>query len=191
MIILILGRLIRDSLRQSTDKPIHSVVGGIISTTIVQSSSLVSLIVLAFVGAGIIPLINAIGIVLGSNLGTTFTGWIVATLGFKLDLTTLIYPLIALGGLSYGLFKGRWKSFSQLVLGLALLLMGLDFMKDSVHTLTELIDIKALSNYPLFVYLLMGVIFTAIIQSSSAAMMLTLSALHAGIIPLPAAAAWS
>jgi len=183
------GKTFRHFLKESTDKPIRSVLSGIISTTIVQSSSLVSLIVMAFVGAGIIPLVNAIGVVLGSNLGTTFTGWIVTTLGFKLDFSTIIFPLLAFGGLSFGLLKGRLKSASLLILGLALLLMGLDFMKDSVSTLTKIVDINQLRGYPLIVYLLIGVVFTAIIQSSSATMMLTLSALHAGIIPLPAAAA--
>jgi phosphate:Na+ symporter len=183
------GKGFRRFLRESTDKPVGSVFGGIVATAIVQSSSLVSLIVMAFVGAGIIPLGNAIGIVLGSNLGTTITGWIVTTLGFKLNFITIVYPLFAIGGLSFGLLKGRWQSVSQLVLGLAFLLLGLDFMKDSVNTLTTLVDVEELGGYPLIVYLLIGVIFTAIIQSSSATMMLTLSALYAGIIPLPAAAA--
>ena len=183
------GKRFRRFLRYSTDKPVGSAMGGIVATAIVQSSSLVGLIVLAFVGAGIIPLVNAIGIVLGSNLGTTFTGWIVATLGFKFDLGIFIYPLAALGGLSYGVLKGHWKSLSQLVFSFALLLMGLDFMKDSVGMLTEHVDIKVLSGYPLIVYLIVGTVLAAIIQSSSATMMLTLSALYAGILPLPAAAA--
>lgn len=182
------GKRFRRLLRDSTNRPVHSVIGGVIITAIVQSSSLVGLIVLAFVGAGLIPLVNAIGIILGSNLGTTFTGWIVALLGFKLDLTILIYPLVAAGGLSYGLLKGHWKSLSQLVLSFALLLMGLNFMKDSVGMLTEYADINALSGYPLIFYVFVGIVFTAIIQSSSAMMMLTLSALYAGIISLPAAA---
>ncbi len=183
------GRRFRRFLRYSTDKPVSSAFGGIISTAIVQSSSLVGLIVLAFVGAGIIPLVNAIGIILGSNLGTTFTGWIVVTVGFKLDLSTFIFPLVALGGLSYGLLKGHWKAFGQIILSLALLLLGLDFMKSSMSLLTEHVDINVLSGYPLIIYLLIGVVLTAIIQSSSATMMLTLSALYTGIIPLPAAAA--
>ena len=183
------GRRFRRFLRHSTANPIRSAAGGIVATAIVQSSSLVSLIVLAFVGAGIIPLVNAIGIVLGSNLGTTFTGWIVATLGFKLDLTLLIYPLAAVGGLSYGLLKGHWKAFSQFLFSFALLLLGLSFMKDSVAILTGYVGIDEFSDYPLFVYLFIGVVITAIIQSSSANMMLTMSALYAGIVPLPAAVA--
>jgi phosphate:Na+ symporter len=183
------GKRFRRFLRYSTDKPVSSAFGGIVATALVQSSSLVGLIVLAFVGAGIIPLANAIGIVLGSNLGTTFTGWIVATLGFKLDLDTFIFPLLALGGLSYGLLRGHWRAFGQIILSLALLLLGLDFMKSSMTILTEQADITVLLGYPLYFYLLAGVIFTAVIQSSSATMMLTLSALYADIIPLPAAAA--
>lgn len=183
------GKKFRRFIRYSTNKPVRSVIGGIFATTIVQSSSLVGLIVLAFVGAGIIPLVNAIGIIIGSNLGTTFTGWIVTTLGFKLNFTLLIYPMLAIGGLSYGLLKGQIRNYSLFILGFALLLMGLDFMKDSVGVLTTRADIDVISGYPLIVYLLVGTLFTAIIQSSSAAMMLTLSALYAGIIPLPAAAA--
>lgn len=183
------GKRFQQALSSSTKYPFQSIFVGTIATTIVQSSSLVGLIVLAFVGAGIIPLANAIGIVLGSNLGTTFTGWVVATLGFKFNLTTFIYPMLGLAGLGYGLFKGSLKSFALLVLGLALLLMGLDFMKDSASALTEQADIKLLSGYPLIVYLLVGTALTAVIQSSSAVMMLTLSALYAGIIPLPEAAA--
>jgi len=183
------GHGFRQFFRQSTNKPIRSVFGGIIATTILQSSSLVGLIVLAFVGAGVIPLVNAIGVIIGSNLGTTFTGWIVTTLGFKLNFSAFIYPLIAFAGISYGLLKGKIKNFCLLLLAFSLLLMGLDFMKESVELLNQRADIQVLRGYPLFVYLIVGILFTAIIQSSSATMMLTLSALYAGIIPLPAAAA--
>lgn len=183
------GNRFQQFLRYTTDKPVHSAISGIIATTIVQSSSLVGLIVLAFVGADLIPLVNAIGIILGSNLGTTFTGWLVATLGFKLDFTTLIYPVLALGSLSYSFLKGHGRTISQLLVSLALLLMGLEFMKSSVSTLTTLVDMQAIRDLPLIVYLVIGIIFTAIIQSSSATMMLTLSALYADIIPIQAAAA--
>ena len=183
------GRRFQQALSHSTKSPLRSIFAGMVTTTIVQSSSLVSLIVLAFVGAGIIPLVNAIGIVLGSNLGTTFTGWVVATLGFKFDLATFIYPMMAVAGLAYGLLKGQWQSFALFIFGLALLLMGLDFMKGSAGTLTQQVDISLLSGYPLIIYLLVGTVLTAIIQSSSAVMMLTLSALYAGFIPLPEAAA--
>ena len=185
----LVGKRFRRMLQHSTNKPFRSVFGGVVATSILQSSSLVGLLVLAFVGAGIIPLVNAIGIIIGSNLGTTFTGWIVTTLGFKVNFSSFIYPLIGFGGLAYGLTKGKIRFISQLLLGFAFLLMGLDFMKAAVGELNQLIDIKSIAGYPLIVYLIAGAVFTAVIQSSSAAMMLTLSALYAGIIPLPAAAA--
>jgi phosphate:Na+ symporter len=183
------GKRFRKVLQNSTDKPIHSVLSGITATTILQSSSLVGLIVLAFVGAGIIPLVNAIGIIIGSNLGTTFTGWIVTTLGFKLNFSNFIYPLLGTSGIVYGLTKGRTKLIAQFILGFALLLMGLDFMKTAASELENLVDFGVLSVYPLITYLFAGAVFTAIIQSSSATMMLTLAALNASIISLDVAAA--
>ncbi len=173
----------------STNRPIRSVSTGIIATAMVQSSSLVGLITLAFVGAGIMPLVNGIGVVLGSNLGTTFTGWMVATLGFKVDMSLLVYPLLGLGGLGYGLLKGKSQSVALAILGMSLLLMGLDFMKDSATAVSDQLSLGVLQGYPLIVYLLFGVVMTAIIQSSSVMMMLSLAALYAGLLTLPAAAA--
>ena len=173
----------------STNQPWRSVSTGLLATALVQSSSLVALITLAFVGVGIMPLVNGIGVVLGSNLGTTFTGWLVATLGFKVDISLLIYPLLGLGGMGYGLLKGRLKFIALAVLGLALLLFGLNLMKDSFSLFSEQLQLDVLQGYPLIVYLLFGVVVTAIIQSSSVMMMLALSALYAEILSLPAAAA--
>ena len=97
------GRSFKRFLRRYTSRPIQGVLTGAISTAALQSSSVVGLIVLAFVGTGIIPLSGGIGMVFGSNLGTTATGWIVATLGFKLDIEAIALPLIALGGLGVAL----------------------------------------------------------------------------------------
>lgn len=183
------GSRFRRFLRHTTKTPLTSVLSGIVTTVIVQSSSLVGLIVLALVGAAIIPLKNAIGVVIGANLGTTFTGWIVATIGFKMDLAAATLPLLGIAGIGLALLQGQLRIYAQLIFGLALILMGLGFMKESVATLSGILDINVLSGYPLIAFLLVGVVFTVIIQSSSAAMMITLSALNADIIPLPAAAA--
>ena len=185
----LVGGSFRRFLRQSTQHRLASVSGGIIATAIVQSSSLVGLIVLAFVGAGIIPLVNAIGIVVGSNLGTTFTGWIVTALGFRLDLDTYALPVLGISALGYTLLKDRWQAFCLFLVGLALIVAGLGFMKTSVATLSTQFDIASIRDLPLLVFLVAGLILTAIIQSSSATMMITLSALHAELIPLQAAAA--
>jgi phosphate:Na+ symporter len=185
------GRSFKRFLRQYTAKPLRGVLAGAATTAALQSSSVVSLIVLAFVGTGVITLASAIGIVFGSNLGTTATGWIVATVGFKLDIEALALPLIAAGGFGvvWSASGTRRAGLSHLVAGLGLMLMGLEFMKSGALIATEFFDPAELAGYPLIVFLLTGLLLTAIIQSSSATIMITLSALYAGAINLESAAA--
>lgn len=185
------GRPFKRFLRQHTTHPVKGVLSGAFATAVLQSSSVVSLIVLAFVGTGIISLASAIGIVFGSNLGTTATGWIVATIGFKLDIEALALPLVAVGGFGVVWSKAgtRRAGFSHLVAGLGLMLMGLEFMKSGSISSTRLFDPASLSAYPAIVFLGAGLLLTAVIQSSSATIMITLSALYAGVIPLTSAAA--
>lgn len=185
------GRSFKQFLRQYTARPIKGVLAGAVSTAALQSSSVVSLIVLAFVGTGIVTLASAVGIVFGSNLGTTATGWIVATIGFRLDIEALALPLIAIGGFGvvWSAEGTRRLGFSHLLAGLGLMLMGLEFMKSGALIATELFDPKALAGYPLIVFLVTGLLLTAVIQSSSATIMITLSALYAGAVPLASAAA--
>ena len=185
------GRSFKKFLRQYTARPVRGVIAGALSTAALQSSSVVSLIVLAFVGTGIVSLASALGIVFGSNLGTTMTGWIVATVGFKLDIEALALPLITIGGFGvvWSAAGTRRAGLSHFVVGLGLMLMGLEFMKSGALVATEMFDPAALAGYPLIVFLLAGLLLTAVIQSSSATIMITLSALYAGAIPLEAAAA--
>ncbi len=185
------GRSFKKFLRQYTAKPLRGVVAGAITTAALQSSSVVSLIVLAFVGTGIISLASALGIVFGSNLGTTATGWIVATVGFKLDIEALALPLVTIGGFGvvWSAAGTRRAGVSHFIVGLGLMLMGLEFMKSGSLIATTLFDPVELAGYPLIVFLVAGLLLTAIIQSSSATIMITLSALYANAIPLEAAAA--
>lgn len=188
---LLTGRPFKKFLRDHTSHPIKGVLAGAVSTAALQSSSVVSLIVMAFVGTGVISLASAIGIGFGSNLGTTATGWIVATVGFKLDIEALALPLIAIGGLGvvWSRQGSKRSGFSNLLAGLGLMLMGLEFMKTGAISATSLFDPEKLSSYPPIVFLLTGIFITALIQSSSATIMITLSALYADVIPLPSAAA--
>ncbi|TNF06512.1 MAG: Na/Pi cotransporter family protein [Gammaproteobacteria bacterium] len=184
-------RSFRHLLRDYTKTPVRGVFIGIISTACLQSSSMVGLIVLAFVGAGILTMTNALGVIFGANLGTTFTGWIVATIGFRMSLTEYAMPMLALGTLGVVFLNPDYRRHSQarLLLGLGLLLMGLDFMKTSMGFLSEHISPSVFSEYPILLYVVGGLIFTALIQSSSATMMIVLSAIHAGVLPLTTAAA--
>jgi len=183
------GRSLAAFLRRRTDSSLKAMAGGIVATAFLQSSSVVSLMVLAFTAAGLLNLASALGVVFGANLGTTFTGWIVATLGFKVDLEALVLPLIAAGGLLFVFGRDRASSVGQAVTGLALLLLGLQFMKESVALLADGLDVGQLAALAAWQYLLFGTVFAAIIQSSSATMVITLAALDAGVINLPNAAA--
>ncbi|MBQ0720213.1 MAG: Na/Pi cotransporter family protein [Gammaproteobacteria bacterium] len=184
-------RHLRTLLRYHTRSPLQGVAVGTISTAFLQSSSLVGLFVLAFVGSGILPLQNALGIIFGANLGTTFTGWIVTAIGFKLDLNGYSLILIALGSLAYATFKAGSLRYHQaaLLFGFGLLLLGLSWMKESMSFLGTQVDASLFQDYPLIIYFFGGVVFTALIQSSSATMVIILSAVNADIIPLSTAAA--
>ena len=186
----IAGNRFKSLLVQHTSTPLSAIASGTVATAILQSSSFVSLLMLAFVGARLLPLKNAIGVVLGANLGTTATGWLVATIGFKLDLGGLALPLIALGGLLSNMeLAHRFRDAARFSLALGLLLLGLQFMKEAVGDASQLIDIETLSQMSGVQFLFLGVVFSAIVQSSSATMVIALSALDAGIIDLPQAAA--
>ncbi|TNF88239.1 MAG: Na/Pi cotransporter family protein [Gammaproteobacteria bacterium] len=182
------GRSFRQFLRGYTRTPTRSVLTGTAVTAMVQSSSLVGLMVLAFVGAGIMTLPSALGVIFGSNLGTTFTGWIVVTLGFKLDIQALALPLIGVGSLVLVSTQGRLAAFGRLAAGLGFLLLGLDFMKDSVASIRQPVDAVSLAGFASWQYFFFGVVFAAIVQSSSATMLVAIAALDAGLISLVAAA---
>lgn len=184
-------RAFRRILRDYTNTPVRGVMMGVVSTACLQSSSMVGLIVLAFVGAGILTMANALGVIFGASLGTTFTGWIVATIGFKLSLTEYALPLLAVGtlGTVFISTEHRRNSQARLLLGLGLLLMGLDFMKTSMGALVEQSVPGVFADYPILFYALGGLLFTALVQSSSATMMIVLSAIHAEIMPLTTGAA--
>lgn len=185
------GRRLKNWILTSTRSPVSSALSGTVLTALLQSSSLVGLVVLAFASAGAIPLVNAVGVLLGANLGTTFTGWLVTLIGFKLDLEQAALPIVAIAGLAQIIIKppSPWHAAGKLGLGFGLLLFGLSTMKDSVAGLPSALSFDTLQGYSPFIYLLIGTAMTAIIQSSSAMMILTLTALNAGLIALPEAAA--
>ena len=159
------GRAFKKFLRKHTKNKIKAILSGTFITAIVQSSSVVSLMTLAFVGAGVIKLTNAIGIILGSNLGTTMTGWVVATLGFKLDIESFALPCIGIGGLGLIFLarSDRFSNISKLVVGFGFLFLGLNYMKLSISDLAETFDIGMYADYSLIVFAMIGLVLTAII----------------------------
>ncbi len=188
---LLSGRSFKILIRRYTGTRIKGLFSGIVSTAVLQSSSAVSLMVLAFVGAGLVTLINAIAVIMGAKVGTTITAWIVAIFGFTFKIETFALPLIGLGGIGLIFLSKstRYVNISKLLISFGFLFHGLDFMKTSVEHLAAAIDIAALPTFGPFVYILAGILLTAIMQSSSATIAVVLTTLFSGIINFQAAAA--
>lgn len=185
------GRNFKLFLQRTTKNRIGAVTGGTVVTAILQSSSMVSLMVLAFVGAGVFSMKNAMAIILGANLGTTLDSWLVATLGFKVDIEIAAYPAVFAGGLLLILFGNRKtvKYIAYFLFGFGLLFIGLSFMKMAMEGQVKAFDFSKYAEMSMVVFLIIGFIITSLVQSSSVTMAITLSALHAGAITFPAAAA--
>ncbi|AFL86033.1 Na+/phosphate symporter [Belliella baltica DSM 15883] len=180
------GKPFRNLLQKSTNTAWKGILIGALITAVLQSSSLVTLMVLAFLGAGVINLKNAIGVILGANLGTTMTAWIVATLGFKFSVASFAMPFLGIGSLMFIFFSSRpmLKNLGAFTVGFGLLFLGLDFMKLAIEAVADQIDLSQFDKYGLWVYLLIGLVVTALIQSSSAMVVIILSAMSAGVIGL-------
>lgn len=179
------GRSFKLFLRNQTNRTYKAILSGALVTALLQSSSLVTLLVMSFAGSGLIGLSSGIGLIMGANIGTTATGWLVTLVGFKLDINAMILPFVAVGGLGLAFLKSeKLAAFSKMLMGLSLLFMGLGFMKDAFSELTTSIDFSFLVGKPSILFVLFGAFLTALIQSSSAAVTLFLSALATGILTL-------
>ena len=185
------GRSFKRFIKEYTTGKIRSIFTGISATSFLQSSSAVSLMVLAFVGAGIMSMENAIGVILGSNIGTTVTAWVVAIFGFKINIESFALPLIGIGGLGLIFFNSspRFVNISKLIVGFGFLFMGLDYMKASMDVFTDSLDVHAIPKYGVLYYLAIGAVITAATQSSSVTIALVLTALNIEIISFNSGAA--
>lgn len=190
------GDKMRSILSAMTSNRFTGVLTGVLITGLIQSSSATTVMVVSFVNAGLLSLAQSIGVIMGANVGTTVTAWIISLFGFKVDISTFAIPLI---GLSIPLIfseKSRRKSIGEFLMGFAFLFMGLDYLKDSVPDLQSNPQILAfLQNYTsmgyasLFIFLGIGTLLTIIVQSSSATVAITLIMCTKGWIPYDMAAA--
>jgi phosphate:Na+ symporter len=178
------GKAFRRMIRLYTNGPFRAIGSGTLVTAILQSSSAVSLMVLAFVGAGVMSMQNAIGVIMGSNIGTTLTIWIVAFVGFKLKIESFALPFIGLGGIGLVFCDSSYKPYQvcRLLIGFGFLFLGLDYMKSSVESIGQNFDLSMVPDYGLWLYLLIGTLLTAIMQASAASIAVVLTALHSGLI---------
>jgi phosphate:Na+ symporter len=186
------SRKFKEFLVRQTGSKWRSILAGTATTAVLQSSTVVSLFVLAFVASGLLSLSSGIGVILGASLGTTFTGWIVAAVGFKLNIASVSMPFVAIGTIgmiaSSSMKKSMYNRF-QIIVGLGFLILGLGLMKESSAVLSTLLDFEDLQKLPIIAFVLIAFFLTALIQSSTAMMTITLASLDAGIISLLPAAA--
>lgn len=185
------GRPFKKFLQQQTSNPLKAIMGGALVTAVLQSSSVVLLMTLSFVGAGIMSLRNALAVVLGSNFGTTLDSWIIAWLGFRFEIDALAYPVLA-ASLAGMLVFGRNRTvrlWTRFAVAFALVFIGLSFMKTSLSSDAALSLLTGFSRFSPFLFIVLGFIITGIIQSSFAMMAILLSALHVHALPFEHAAA--
>ena len=190
------GDKLRGFLSAMTSNPFKGVMTGLGITTVIQSSSATTVMVVSFVNAGLLTLAQAIGVIMGANIGTTVTAWMVSWLGFKADISVLAVPLMLLGFLFSNSKKDQRKNIGELITGFCLLFLGLSFMKDSVPDLREtpqVLDfVRTWASHgfgSVLLFLALGTILTLVLQSSSATMAITLIMLSMGWIPFNMACA--
>jgi phosphate:Na+ symporter len=185
------GRSFKLFLKKHTKNKLSAIFSGTLVTAVLQSSSIVNLMVLSFVGAGILSMRNAIGVVLGANIGGTVNSWLVALLGFKIDMGAATMPIIGIAGIGLVVFKNKkdYYNVCRFILGFGLLFLGLDYMKLSMDNAIANFDFKPYLKYHKIVFLLIGFVITALIQTSAATIVIVLGALNAKIIPLETAVA--
>lgn len=190
------GERLRTVMRSMAGNRFKGVFSGTLVTAVIQSSSATTVMVVSFVNAGLLTLRESIGVIMGANLGTTTTAWIIAALGFKLELSSLALPLVGFGVIISFCKKPGWRSTGELFVGLGLLLMGLDFLKSSVPDMNpESAALEWLQRYSnmgflsVLLFLMFGVLFTIIVQSSSVAVAITITMAAKGWIDLDLSAA--
>ena len=190
------GDRLRGLLSSMTSNPFKGVMTGLGVTTVIQSSSATTVMVVSFVNAGLLTLAQAIGVIMGANIGTTVTAWMVSWLGFKADISLLAVPLMLLGFLFSNSKKNQRQNIGELIVGFCLLFLGLSFMKESVPDLREtpqvLEFVKEWSGHgfgSVLIFLAFGTVLTLVLQSSSATMAITLIMLSMGWIPFNMACA--
>ena len=179
------GGILEKLISKSTNTVFKSVGLGITATAILQSSSLIAIIVISFLSAKIISLAGALGVVFGSAVGTTATTWIVSTLGVKINIAAFSLPMIIFGVIFRFYKQKNLQGIGNILLGLGFVFLGIGYMKDGFEELKSGIDLAQFSvdgYLGIILYAFIGAIATVIIQSSSATMALTITALATGQI---------
>ena len=190
------GEKLRRMLGSITSNRFKGVFTGFMSTSIVQSSSVTTVMTVSLVNAGLINLRQSAGVMMGANIGTTITAWLVLLLGFKVSISSYALALIAIGAPLLFMTFRKSKDLANAIIGFAILFIGLQFLKEAVPNLDKdsalvqfFINYKDIPFISNLMFVGLGALVTIVIQSSSAAMALTLTMVSKGIIPFEVACA--
>jgi phosphate:Na+ symporter len=181
------GESLRQALSRFTRSPLTGAATGLVVTAIIQSSSATTVMAVGFVGAGLLTFTQALGIILGANIGTTLTGWLVALLGFKLDLKETVLPVIFLGAMLRLFGRGRGVAAGNALAGFGLVFAGIAALQGGLLSFR---DVLTPETFPAgtalgrLLLVLLGVLITLVTQSSSAGVAVAITALHSGNINL-------
>lgn len=176
------GGLLERLLRKTTDKTWKALAFGVISTTAMQSSSLVSVITISFLSTGLIGLAAGIGIVFGANLGTTTGAWLIAGFGMKINLSAYAMPMLVFGVMGVFQRSNTLKGVGYILAGLGFLFLGIHHMKEGFDAFRDTIDLTAFAvdgYYGILIFTLIGIFATVVMQSSHATLVLIITALSA------------
>lgn len=173
---------IREILSSMTKNRFKGILSGTIITSIIQSSSATTVMIVSFVNAGLLKLTEAISIIMGANIGTTFTAWLVSFFGFKFDIAFFALPSIGIGVILYFLNSSNNKSWAEALIGFGILFLGLEYIKNGVPDINANVQIlEFLKNFQnkgmfsLLFFIFIGTSITMIVQSSSATVALTIT----------------
>lgn len=188
------GSKMRGLLTKMTSTPFKGVMTGLGITSVIQSSSATTVMTVGFVNAGLLTLAESVGVIMGANIGTTVTAWMVSWLGFKSDISVLAIPLMAVGFILSLSKRDKRRHISELIIGFSLLFLGLSFMKNSVPDLSpeSMGFIQEWTSFgfgSVLIFLIFGTLLTLVLQSSSATMAITLIMVNMGWIPFEMGAA--
>lgn len=179
------GDALKKWLNRFTGGTLSSVASGTVMTILMQSSTATTLLTIGFVSAGLLTFAQSIGVIIGANIGSTSTGWIISLIGFKVSLSAMSLPLIGLGVFTQFIAPRDFKTYGGIVTGFGLLFFGIDVLQKGMETAQDSISFDSVTAATIggkLLLILIGIIMTVIMQASSASMAATLTALFAGAI---------
>lgn len=192
----IFGDSLRAALSAMTKNRFTGMLTGVLVTSLVQSSSSTTVMIVSFVNAGLITLVEAMAVIMGANLGTTVTTWLIAELGFKVEISFLIFPLIAISLPFLNSYKTKYNSWGELIIGFALLFLGISLLKSNMPSLSDnpaaasfFAQCSSFGFGSVLIFLVVGILITLIVQTSSATFLVAALFCIGGWIPFSAGCA--